>query len=134
MMSPPVPLAFLICDHVWRDPRSGQHCLLGTLSTIASSEFPATIDMAVYFALIEGRGKQAIRVELVDIDEERPPVFQVDAELMFNDPREVVEGAFQFTGLVLPEPGEYRLKLFVAHEFLMERSLHITAAVGQRGE
>jgi hypothetical protein len=40
--------------------------------------------------------------------------------------RQVIEGTFGFENLVFPEPGEYRLKLFVAGEFLMERALHLT--------
>lgn len=125
-MSPPIPLALLICDHVWRDPNTGKHSLLGTLSGIGGTKLPVVLNMAVYFALIEGRGIQPVRLELADIDEERPPVFRIDSELHFNDPREVVEGAFQFENLVFPQRGQYRLKLFVGNEFLMERALHVT--------
>ena len=46
----------------------------------------------------------------------------------FNHLREVIEGCFAFERLVIPEPGEYRLKLFVAGEFLMERSLNINVS------
>ena len=38
----------------------------------------------------------------------------------------VMEGTFAFENLVFPEPGEYRLKLFVSGEFLTERGLHIS--------
>ena len=37
-MSPPIPLSLLICDHVWRDPNSGKHSLLGTLSAIRATQ------------------------------------------------------------------------------------------------
>jgi hypothetical protein len=40
----------------------------------------------------------------------------------------LIEGTFALENLVIPEPGEYRLKLFAAGEFLMERSLHVTAS------
>jgi hypothetical protein len=57
---------------------------------------------------------------------ERPAVFDAEAEFEFEHPRQVIEGMFAFSNLAFPEPGEYRLKLFGAAEFLMERALHIT--------
>ena len=125
-MSPPIPLTLLICDHVWRDPNTGKHSLLGTFSGLGCPVFPLVTNLAVYFAVTEGKGELPVRMELIDVDEERPAVFDAEGTFMFNDLREVVEGTFTFANLVFPEPGEYRLKLFVAGEFLMERALHLT--------
>jgi hypothetical protein len=125
-MSPPIPLTLLICDHVWRDPNSGKHHLLGTFSALGSSVFPIVTNMAVYFAVTEGQGELPVRLELIDVDEERPAVFDAEGMFVFEHPRQVIEGTFNFTNLEFPEPGEYRLKLFVAGEFLMERALHVT--------
>lgn len=127
-MSPPIPLTLLICDHVWRDPNSGKYSLLGTFSAIGSSSFPLVMNLAVYFAVTEGQGKLPVRMEMIDVDEVRPAVFDAEGIFEFSHLRQVIEGTFDFTRLVFPEPGEYRLKLFVAGEFLMERSLHITTA------
>ncbi len=127
-MSPPIPLTLLLCDHVWRDPNSGKHSLLGTFSGIGGSRFPLVSSFSVYFAVTEGQGSLAVRLELIDVDEERPAVFDAEGEFEFSDLRQVVEGTFNFTGLEFPEPCEYRLKLFVAGEFLMERALHVTRA------
>jgi hypothetical protein len=117
----------MICDHVWRDANSGKHSLLGTFSSIGSSHFPLVISMAVYFAVTDGQGLLPVRMELIDVDEERPAVFDVEANFNFTDRRQVIEGTFSLANLVFPEPGEYRLKLFVAGEFLMERALNITS-------
>jgi hypothetical protein len=121
----PVPLTLLICDHVWRDPHSGKYDLLGTFSAIGSSVFPCSINLAVYFALTEGRGELPIRLELVDVDEERPAIFKSEGMFRFVDPRHVIEGCFSFDTLKFPQPGEYCLKLFVSGELLMVRSLHV---------
>ncbi len=126
-MSPPIPLALLICDHVWRDPNNGKHSLLGTFSGLGSSAFPLVTNLAVYFAVTEGQGSLPVRMELVDVDEERPAVFDAEAVFEFSHLRQVIEGTFTFANLEFPRPGEYRLKLFVAGEFLMERALHLTA-------
>jgi hypothetical protein len=65
-------------------------------------------------------------MELIDVDEERPAVFDAEGMFVFEDPRQVIEGCFAFDRLQIPEPGEYQLKLFVGGEFLMERSLYVT--------
>ena len=127
-MTPPIPLTLLICDHVWRDPNSGKHHLLGTFSAIGSSIFPLVTNLSVYFAVTEGQGQLPVRLEFIDVDEERPAVVDAEGMFQFGHLRQVIDGTFNFSNLIFPEPGEYRLKLFVAGEFLMERSLHITVS------
>ena len=58
---------------------------------------------------------------LIDVDEERPPQFEGELIAEFQDPREVVELDYHFSGVVFAAPGEYRLQLFAAGEFLLER-------------
>src|SRR5579862_6036280 len=106
---PVVPLTLLVCDHVWRDPHTGKYDLLGTFAAIGSSVFPAVTSLAVYFAVTEGHGELPVRIELVDVDEERPAVFSEEGIFLFADPQQVVEGCFAFDRLEIPEPGEYRL-------------------------
>ncbi len=124
-MSPPIRLSLMICDHAWRDPRNGKHHLLGTFSRLNSPVFPIISDLTVYFAVTEGRGRFPVRMELVDVDEERAAVFDVTGDFEASDIRQVVEGTFTFAKIVFPEPGEYRLKLYVGGDFLMERALHL---------
>jgi hypothetical protein len=121
-MSPPVPLALLICDHVWRDPHSGKHSLLGTFSGLGCSQFPLVTNLSIYFAVTEGQGRLPVNMELVDVDEECPAVFDVEGIFLFEHLRQVIEGTFDFANMVFPEPGEYRLELCMDGEFLMERS------------
>ena len=122
---PPVPLALLICDHVWQDLGTGKFHVQGTFATVGSLVFPASINLSVHFAVTDGRGESAVRLELVDVDEERPAVFGEELAVTFEGPRQVVEGYFAFERLEIRAPGEYRLKLFMAGEFLIERSLHV---------
>ena len=127
-----IPLTLLICDHVWRDPNGGKYHLLGTFSSIGSSVFPLVINLSVYFAVTEGQDALPVRMELIDMDEERPAVFDAEGMFVFEHLRQVVEGCFAFERLEIPDPGEYRLKLFVAREFLTERSLRVTEAGGEQ--
>ena len=124
-MSHPIPLTLLLCDHAWRDPNSGKFSLLGIFSGYASSVFPFPIDVTVYFAVTDGSGMLPVRMELIDVDEERPAVVDATANFRFDDRRQVIEGMFA-CHLTIDEPGEYRVKLYVAGEFMLERSLTIT--------
>ena len=48
-------------------------------------KFPFEIDMTAYFAVTDGQGILPIRMELIDIDEDRPAVFDATAEFRFDD-------------------------------------------------
>ena len=129
-MSHPITLTLLLC--AWRDPNSGKFSLLGIFSGYASSVFPFPIDVTVYFAVTDGSGMLPVRMELIDVDEERPAVVDATANFRFDDRRQVIEGMFA-CHLTIDEPGEYRVKLYVAGEFMLERSLTITK-VAKRNE
>ncbi len=128
-METPIVLAFLLCDHVWQNPDDGTHSILNTFSGLGGLRFPLTRrSVTLFFVLTNGRGSQKLRIELVDVDETRKPIFVAEADLHFVDPRQVVEQAIAFKNVTFPQPGDYRLKLFVGREFLMERRLEVAQA------
>lgn len=88
--------------------------------------------MTAYFAVTDGQGMLPIRMELIDLDEERSAVFDATGLFRFDDRRQVIEGTFA-CHLTIAVPGEYRLKLYAAGEFLMERSLHFVKVGSQSG-
>ena len=119
---PPYPLAMVICDSIWHDRGTGKRFLLGCFSTIHATDFPATHPvMAVYVAITNGRGAVPFKIQLVDADEEREPLWIAEAEIEFTDPRSVVELEFVMKGVTFPEPGEYRFQLFASGQWNMER-------------
>ena len=79
--------------------------------------------MGLYIELTNGRGKVKFRVQLIDADEERAPVWMAEDEIEFVDPRMVAQLAFQIVDTRFEEPGEYRFQLFACDEFLMERRI-----------
>lgn len=128
-MTPPIVLAILIAEHVWQSPNNGSYTILGTYSGIGGFEFPLVYrSMAIFLAMTGGHGKHVMRFDLVDVDDERPPVFSTEALVDFADPRDVAQAGFQIENAVFPEPGDYRLRLFIGAEFLMERRLEVTLA------
>ena len=122
----PEPLAMVMCDLIWHDSYSGKHSLLGAFSQLNSSTFPFIHErLAVYVLLTDGHGTVKLRLQLVDVDEQRPPIVQIDVEQPFRDPTAVNESSFTFNNLLFESPGEYRLQLFANDEFVMERRLPV---------
>ena len=130
----PYPLSMVICDGLWRDPYTRKLTLIGLFTTIASDQFPMSIPiLSIYVALTDGQGEMPVRLELVDVDEERPPIFSDEQSINFTDPCMIMEMGFQKGGILVPHPGEYRLKLFANNEFIIERRL-LVAGPSEEGE
>ena len=120
----PYPLAMVVCDFIWTDPYTRKQTIIGTFSTIGGPSFPLVHPiLSVYVALTDGRGKMQIQLELVDVDEQRDPIFEDECEIEFTDPRMIHEMGFTVEGVQFPEPGEYRLKLSANGEFVIERRI-----------
>lgn len=131
----PYPLAMVICDGLWRDPYTGKTTLIGTFSAIGGHSFPLVHPiLSVYVALTDGQGRIPVKLELVDVDEVREPIFAQETEVESSDPRSVMELHFQATGLEFPAPGEYRLKLFANSEFIIERRVIVVGRMPEESE
>jgi hypothetical protein len=122
---PPVVLAMLLADTVLLDAATGKNTIQGTYHSLAAPAFPLTRSIVVYAALTEGYGETLVRLRLVDVDEDRPPLLELEAIVEFADPFVVRELVFAEAKVVFPEPGEYRLQLFGAGEPLLERRLYL---------
>jgi hypothetical protein len=120
----------VVCDNIHRDPGTGKVFLLGCFSVISAREFPATHPfLALYVSVTNGRGTVPFKVQLVDANEERDPIWMVEDEMEFSDPRVVMEAYFLLANTTFDEPGEYRFQLFACSEFLMERRILVVKAV-----
>jgi hypothetical protein len=118
----PEVLALVIADQVHRDEDTGKFFILGTRASLGAAAFPFTCpSLAVYASLIDGHGETAIRLRLIDVDEAREPVLEFETTVNFLEPTEEVAIAFRLPDLVFPEPGDYRLQLYGAGQFLRER-------------
>ena len=119
---PPEVLALVIADAVHRDDSTGKFFILGTRASIGAAAFPFTCaSLAVYVIMVDGRGETPLRLRLIDVDEAREPVLDLETTVNFLDPTEEVEIAFRLVDLVFPEPGDYRLQLDGGGQFLRER-------------
>ena len=121
---PPSPLAMMVCDAVVRDPATSKSTLCGCFTTIAAKVFPATHPVLwVYVALTDGHGKNLISLRLVDADETLDPIFEMQQETEFKEPRVVLEMCFVVQNVVFPVAGEYRLQLHADGQHVIERRI-----------
>jgi hypothetical protein len=128
-MAPPIPLAMIVCDLVWRDPTSQKFAILGVFSMLRADEFPLVYPrIAVYTVLTEVRGKVPLLLRVVDTNEEFETVGEVRTEIESNDPIANFEIIVNLNSVTFPEPGEYRVQLYAGKHFLVERRVNIEAS------
>jgi hypothetical protein len=126
---PPDVLAMVLADAVLQDFATRKFTIQGTYSVIAAHEFPhLQPSIVVYVAMTNGHGQTPIKLRLVDVDELRDPLFEIEATVAFSDPIIVAEMVIARSNVLFPEPGEYRLQLFGAGSPLRERRLHVFLA------
>lgn len=119
----PRVLAMVVCDGIHVDPWTGKRSLLGTFTAVAPPAYPAVVPrMAVYVVLTDMRGSVPITVRVVDVDEDRPPVFDSGPLVVAGpNPVGVVEVDVRVNGPVFPEPGVYLVQVAARGEPLVER-------------
>ena len=123
MATPPKVRAFLLCDAAITDRASGKTTLVGILDQFVATSYPALCTtFTVYFKLTDLNGSYAFEVLFF-----APDLATVIAKVSFprrvaeHDPLLPVEGSAVMSGLRLPVPGRYAVRLvyngLVADEF-----------------
>ncbi len=129
---PPLALVLLAAEAVHLDESRQKHYILGTFSTIAGRQFPLVYPLLTCYAeLTDGHGETEVEIRFVDVDEEREAVFSHKVTIQFSDPLLVAQFVFRANGLVIPEPGEYRLQLWAASHLLLERRIQVGVIEGE---
>jgi hypothetical protein len=113
-----------VCDLVYRDQGTGKRFILGCFSAIHAFDFPAVHPaLGIYVDLTNGRGTVTLKVQIVDTDEVREPIWTNELQVEFSDPRMIAELDLMAGGLSFPEPGEYRVQVYASGAFVIERRL-----------
>lgn len=132
-LPPPQVLALNVCDYIWVDPWTTKRTMIGMFSVIQAQQFPAFHPVImVHAALTNGRGKVMLNVRLVDVDEERPPIINIDAPAEFIDPRAVLDFHTGAANIIFPAAGEYRVQLRANGELLSERRILVIDGTGPK--
>ncbi len=128
---PPDVLAMVLADTVLHDVASGKFYIEGTYSVIFAQEFPLVYpSIVVYLSITGGHGRTPVKMRLVDVDENDDPIFEAEGQFDFADPLQVVDMVLVGRGVRFPSPGEYRIQIFGAGQFLRERRLQVIPAPG----
>jgi len=129
-MAEPYCLAMVLCDDTHQDPSTGKYTILGTFDTFAAREFPAFLQLTIYFAVTDGQGDCKLSLQLVDASAE--PVdgsrdgehdgrlFHAASDRNFSSPLEVLEESVT-VGFMVPKEGAYSCELWGNDEPLMSR-------------
>jgi len=119
----PILLSAITCNRVILDKVSGMPSVIDIVQTVNAWRYPARCPQIVFFCeLTNGHGTTAVRVRLVDSQEERV-IFEKDGTVAFEDVRQIVTLAMDLHGIVFPSPGEYRFQLFTGGDLLGERRI-----------
>jgi hypothetical protein len=73
--------------------------------------------------MTNGHGQTPIKIRLIDADETRPAIVEVDLLMNFPDPIVVVESVGAMQNVVFPVPGDYRLEVYAAGTPITSRRL-----------
>jgi hypothetical protein len=116
----------ILAETVLGDFVSKKLFIQGTYSAIFSRDFPiAYPPIVVYTAITNGHGKTLIELRIVDVDAEHEPLGTTSMLVDFPDPLMVVDAIFAIGNVVFPNPGEYRLQLYMGEYLLRERRLQV---------
>jgi hypothetical protein len=122
----PDVLAMVLADQILQDFTTKKLFIQGTYSVIFGVDFPVVFPaITVYIAVTSGHGETELEMRLVDVDEEREPIFSSKAKVNFLDPLTVLETVFTHGPVSFPEPGEYRVQLLGAGQLIRERRLQV---------
>jgi hypothetical protein len=123
---PPEVITLTPASVVHQDAISGHYSILSVLTNISPNQYPFRMPvMFIYMELTSGRGETPLQVRIIDVDEARPPVFDVSMTVQFSSPLFVLQGALKKHEVVFPEAGQYRIQLFSAGQLLKERRLFL---------
>ena len=132
MNIPPLVLNVLLCESVHRDWNRSKFYLLGVSNTLNFAEMPATLALSYLFlSFIEVNGPYNLRVEIVDVNVEHEPIFQMASRMEGFDPLKIFEFALPLIDVQFPWAGEYRLQLYIDNSLIEERKLTIRDKEGE---
>ena len=124
----PLCHAFIVCDQVITDRKTGKKSVIGAFSRITANDFPACHpSLSLYVALSSSSGTGKVSVEFVQ-EKTDEALFRIHSnDLVLKGPNHVIELVFELRSLTFPSPGIYlfRLKadeyLVIQNKFVLEK-------------
>jgi hypothetical protein len=130
---PPMCLAFILAHDVSYGVETKVLSIVAPYSTLSVEQLPITlISIQAYIVLTACDGDVMVELQMVDANQDRPPVFRQFVSTSFVDTQEVREVIFHQFHVTVPVKGQYRFLLTVYRadfsypEFVMERRVEIS--------
>lgn len=119
--------AFLICDHVWRDPNNGKWHICGVFSHVRSPAEPITIGtLALYLNMRGMNGTYKLAIEIVEAGSEQlVGGIEAEPDVVVSDPLFVFEFGLQFPPIQFNKFGHYLFRLKANGQALQDISFYI---------
>ena len=122
---PPIPMAFLICDHVITDEATKKKTLVGVFDHIMVKQFPARHGpVALYARLFDTEGTHSCKVDYLRTDTQEI-LGNATGEINVRSRNKSFEFSLSLPAIDVPEAGEYEFRLYLDNR-LMHRA-HLTA-------
>lgn len=119
----PLALAFVACQDIYRDQRTGASILVGPTSHVPLTQFPAHVRLSVWAEFTGGHGSYQPRLGLLDAADEVVWGWNAPEPLEENDPLLPHQVMFHDLMLAVPQAGRYRLVLLFNGEELAQRAM-----------
>ena len=133
---PPAPQAqaFVACRQITNDPQTGEIVIIGPVSHVPITEFPADIHLAVYAHATGSHGTYRLAFELRAADGDTAWRWQPVDPLHHADPLTPMQITFNELRVSVQEPGRYDLVLLADGDEIARQPLLIGPADVLRGD
>ncbi len=124
----PIPtlLALLICETVIHDAETQKKTLVGLFDRVYAARVPFQMaGLGVYAKLVEGSGKYALRIRMVNLKDEAQ-VLDISVPGNWAVAEAPLEFGVNFRGIQIPEFGTYEFQLY-ADDVYMGRAVFTVA-------
>lgn len=113
--------SWIIADQVFQQAGSGKWCIIGVFDQIHCLKFPASHpSLGLWLHLADALGEYAIRLELLDENEQVIARLPAAIRLTVEDRMQPVYVGLQTQNMLLPRPGTYFLRVFCNEQPLPE--------------
>ena len=121
----PIVLSINICDSIIRDEITKKVSLIGLFSAIRVKTFPSTHSLFhVYAALTNGHGPYKTSLKIVSVEDNKV-ILQIDGDLNFIDPLQIVELNIGLQGVSFNKAGKYGVQIWCNDSLIGSRDFMV---------
>ena len=122
----PTSLALIICDAVIDDRETNKKTLVGIFNNIGAQKVPCRHPVLhVFVSLTDGNGVYRTKLECRH-QENGTKTFEVQTDIKFENPNQVVEINFALQGVVFQQYGVHNFDLYCDDQIIISRKFAVS--------